>query len=152
MPQSLAQIYVHLVFSTKERRRWLDTDELRTELYAYMAAILRDNVDSPAVLIGGVEDHVHVLMSMSRKFALMDIVQQAKAETSKWIKRSKGSGDNFAWQAGYGAFSVSASQVETVKGYIARQAEHHHRQSFQDEFRVLCARHELPLDERYAWD
>jgi len=152
MPQSLAQIYVHIVFSTKDRKPWLRDDALRDELYAYMATILRDNVDSPAIIISGVEDHVHALVRLSRKFPVMKILQESKVETSKWLKRQPEVGTDFTWQAGYGAFSVSASMLEEVRKYIQNQQEHHKRMTFQEEFRELCRRHGLELDERYAWD
>ena len=152
MPQSLAQIYVHIVFSTKNRKPWLCGGSLGDELYAYMATILRDNVDSPALIINGVEDHIHALVRLSRRFPVMKVVQEGKTETSKWLKRRCSAGDDFAWQAGYGAFSVSASLVEEVTKYIRNQQQHHRRMSFQDEFRELCRRHGLELDEQYAWD
>jgi putative transposase len=87
MPQSLAKILIHLVYSTKNREPWLANAELRTQLYAYKATILRDKVDSPALAIGGVEDHVHILLLLSRKFAIKDVVEEAKTETTKWIKK-----------------------------------------------------------------
>ena len=152
MSQSVARVLVHLVFSTKHRLPLLRPVELRTELYAYMATILKDNVDSPALQIGGVEDHVHVLFSLSRKFPIMDVVQEAKTETTKWLKRQSTNLQNMQWQGGYGAFSVSESKVADVKHYIVNQAEHHHRMTFQEEFRLLCQRHSIALDERYAWD
>ena len=152
MAQSLAQIYVHIVFSTKDRKPWLRDDGVRDQLDAYMATILRDNVDSPALIINGVEDHVHALVRLSRKFPVMKVIQESKVETSKWSKRQASVASDFAWQAGYGAFSVSASVLEEVKKYIQKQQEHHRRMSFQDEFRELCSRHGLELDERYAWD
>lgn len=150
MPQSLAQIYVHVVYSTKHRQPWLSDDDLRNQLYAYMATILRDNVDSPALLINGVEDHLHALVS--RKTPVMTVVQESKVETSKWLKRQPKVPSDFAWQAGYGVFSVSASLTDEVKRYIRNQQEHHQRMSFQDEFREICCRHGVELDERYAWD
>lgn len=152
MAQSLAKVVVHLVFSTKRRTPWLGDRELRTQLYAYMATILRDCVDSPALIINGVEDHVHVLMLLSRKHALMDIVKEAKTETSKWVKKQAAGHAEFTWQGGYGVFSVSESNVAQVRRYIENQEEHHRTMSFQDEFRELCRRHEIQLDERYAWD
>ena len=152
MPQSLAQIYVHIVFSTKDRKPQLRDDGLRDQLYAYMATILRTNVDSPALIINGVEDHLHALVRLSRKFPVMKVVQESKVETSKWLKRQPTLPSDFAWQAGYGAFSVSASLMEKTKEYIQNQQEHHKRISFQDEFREICRRHGLELDERYAWD
>ena len=100
MPQSLAKVAIHLVFSTKNRTPWLKGTELRKGLYAYMATILRNSVDSPSILINGVEDHVHVLGLLSRKFAIMDVVQEAKTETTKWLKKQSPTLSKFAWQAG----------------------------------------------------
>lgn len=151
MPQSLAKVIVHLVYSTKNRTPWLKAPNLRTELYAYNATILK-NVDSPALLIGGVEDHVHILALLSRRHAIMDVVQESKTETSKWIKKQGPEFHDFHWQAGYGIFSVSESNLDQVKRYIDRQEEHHRRMSFQDEFRVLCRRYGIEIDERYVWD
>ena len=152
MPQSLAKVVVHLVFSTKNRTSRLQGEGLRQELFAYMATILRNNVDSPAILINGVEDHVHVLGLLSRKFAIMDVVQEAKTETSKWLKKQSPALSTFAWQAGYGIFSVSESNIPAVKSYVEKQEDHHRRMSFQDEFRELCKRHGIEWDERYVWD
>ena len=152
MPQSLAKVVIHLVFSTKNRTPWLQGQELRQELFAYMATILRKNVDSPAILISGVEDHIHVLGLLSRKFAIMDVVQEAKTETSKWLKKQSPALSTFAWQAGYGIFSVSESNIPAVKSYVEKQEDHHRRMSFQDEFRELCKRHGIEWDERYVWD
>jgi len=141
-----------MVYSTKLRQPWLQDAQLRKELYAYMATILRDNVDSPAILIGGVADHIHALLLLSRKFAIMDVVKESKTETTKWLKRQKACVPHFAWQAGYGMFSVSESNKPQLIHYVETQEEHHRKQSFQDEFRELCQRHGLELDERYAWD
>ncbi len=152
MPQSIAKVVIHIVFSTKGRKPWLRSNDLRNELFAYMATILRNNVDSPAILINGVEDHVHALCLLSRKFAIMKVIQEAKTETSKWLKKQSEETSNFTWQAGYGAFSVSESNILRVKEYIQNQEEHHRRMTFQDEFRELCKRHGIKLDEQYAWD
>ncbi len=141
-----------MVFSTKDRTPWLKNSDVRQQLYAYMATILRDNVDSPALVINGIEDHVHVLCLLSRKFAIKDLIQEAKTETTKWLKRQSPLFASFAWQAGYGAFSVSESKVPDVREYIKNQEEHHRRMSFQDEFRLICQRHAISLDERYVWD
>jgi REP element-mobilizing transposase RayT len=151
MPQSLAKVSVHIVFSTKRRTPWLRTADLRAELYAYMATILRQ-LECPAMVINGMEDHVHVLCLLSRKTRIMDLVKDAKTETSKWIKRHPRGNTGFAWQAGYGVFSVSESNIPQVRSYIENQAEHHRRTTFQDEFRELCRRHRIEWDERYAWD
>ncbi len=152
MPQSLSQVYLHLVFSTKNRKPWLCDVKVCDRLYAYMAKVLRDCVDSPALVINGVEDHIHALFRLSRRFAVMKVVQACKVETSKWLKRQPAVSTNFSWQSGYGVFSVSASMIEQVKMYIQNQREHHQRVSFKDEFRILCRRHGLELDERYVWD
>lgn len=152
MPQSLSQIYVHLVFSTKSRKPWLDDVELRSRLHAYMATILRDGVSSPAIVINSVEDHIHSLIRMSRQYSIMNVVKQCKVSTSKWLKRQQPKFASFAWQSGYGAFSVSESMLGHVESYIVNQQQHHLRLSFKDEFRELCRRHGLEIDERYAWD
>ena len=152
MPQSLAKVLVHIVYSTGERKPWLRGEDLRRQLFSYKATILREKVDTPALVIGGVEDHVHVLCSLSRKFAIKDVIVKAKTETTKWIKKQSPIYADFRWQSGYGAFSVSESNAEVVKRYIAGQVEHHKRISWQDEFRNLCERHGLKIDERYVWD
>ena len=152
MPQSLAKVAIHIVFSTKSRKPWLQNGAPREELYAYMATILRNNVDSPALIIGGVEDHIHALCLLSRKFAIMNVLEEMKTETSKWLKKQATSTRDFCWQNGYGVFSVSESNIEQVKSYIRNQEEHHRRMTFQDEFRELCKRHGIALDERYVWD
>jgi len=152
MSQSLAKVTVHIVFSTKNHERFLGDADLRRDLYAYMAKILRDNVDSPALLINGVEDHVHILCQLSRKFPIMKVIQEAKTETTKWLKKQGAGLTTFGWQTGYGIFSVSESNIPQVRDYIERQEEHHRRLSFQDEFRKLCERHNVAIDERYVWD
>ena len=152
MPQSLAKVNVHIICSTKNRTPWLKDAAVRCELFAYLATILKNIVDSPAIIINGGVDHIHILCRLSRKFAIMDVIKVAKTETTKWIKKQGPGLAEFAWQAGYGVFSVSESNVEQVKRYIANQEEHHKRMSFQDEFREFCRRHGLEIDERYAWD
>ena len=152
MPQSLAKVLVHIVYSTKGRRPWLKDEEIRRQLYAYKATILRDNVDTPALIIGGVEDHIHGLCLLSRNFAIKKVIEEAKSETTKWLKKQGPEYADFHWQSGYGIFSVSESDAEEVKRYIANQAEHHKQKSFQDEYRELCERHGIEIDERYVWD
>ena len=152
MLHSLAKITIHFVFSTKNREPYLRNVEIRNELFPYMATILRDNVDSPALVINGVEDHIHALCLLSRKFPVMSVIQEMKTETSKWLKKRFEEASDFAWQAGYGAFSVSESNIQQVKHYIDAQEEHHKKMSFQDEFRALCEKHNVQIDERYAWD
>ncbi len=109
-------------------------------------------MDCPVILINGVEDHVHILCVLSRKFSIMDVIKKSKTETSKWLKKKGLDFRSFQWQAGYGIFSVSESQLKQAKRYIANQEEHQERFSFQDEFRKLCKRYGLDIDERYVWD
>ena len=152
MPQSLANVIVHVVYSTKNRQPWLKDANLRDDLYAYNATILRNEVDSPAILINGVEDHLHILCRLSRKFAIMNVLKASKTETSKWLKKQDLALKDFSWQSGYGIFSVSQSDLGQVQQYIAHQEEHHKRMTFQDEFRAMCKRHGIEIDERYVWD
>lgn len=151
MSQSLVKNLVHLVYSTKHRQQWL-TDDVRERLFAYQAGILKQ-WQSPALVIGGTEDHVHTLFSLSKNYALKKIVEEVKKGSSKWMKTEEGAAiRDFQWQAGYAGFSVSQSNVEGVRRYIQNQAEHHRRMTFQDELRALFKRHGLEYNERYVWD
>jgi len=150
MPQSLANIYIHLIFSTKDRFPFL-SKEVRPDLHAYMATVLA-NLNSPAVLINSVEDHVHILFNMGRIVTLAQVVEDVKKSSSKWIKTQGASFSKFAWQAGYGGFSVSESNAPKVANYIQCQEEHHRTKSFQDEYRVFLKKHKIQFDERYVWD
>ena len=151
MPQSLANVLIHLVFSTKHRTPWLKDAAIREALYAVLGQALKD-VDCHPIQIGGVADHVHVFLALSRKCAIMKVVEELKTESTKWLKKQAGSLSEFHWQAGYGAFSVSASKRPDVILYIERQEEHHRKQSYQEEFRELCRKHGIEIDERYVWD
>ncbi len=124
MPQSLANVLIHLVYSTKHRTPWLKDAALREELYAVIGRALKD-VDCHPIKIGGVADHVHVFFALSRKVAIMNVVEEVKTESTKWLKKQHRSLWEFHWQAGYGAFSVSESQRPEVIRYIERQEEHH---------------------------
>jgi len=150
MPQSLSQLYVHLIFSTKHREPTLLLP-VREDLHAYLAAVL-NNQDSPALKVGGMGDHVHALFRLSKNLALAKIVEEVKTSSSKWLKTQGRCLANFHWQSGYGAFSVSAADVEEVVEYIAQQEIHHRVASFQDEFRKLLHAHGMAFDERYVWD
>ncbi len=151
MSQSLVHNLIHLVYSTKHREPWIISD-VQDGLYAYQAGIYR-KLDCPAIVIGGVADHVHALFSLSKNIALAEIVEEVKKSSSKWMKSAKGSGNkDFQWQAGYSAFSVSQSNVPQVRTYIQRQEAHHRRRTFQDELRALLRRHRVKFDERYLWD
>ena len=148
MSQSLSQVYLHLIFSTKNRQPWL-TEKIRPNVYAYMATIFQDN-DSPALLIGGVKDHVHVLFQLHRGVSQAKIVEEVKKHSSRKIKTM--SADDFSWQAGYGMLSVSQSQVGKVSAYIRNQAEHHRVTTFQEEYRAFLKKYRVAYDERYVWD
>jgi putative transposase len=150
MSQSLAQLHVHLVFSTKNRAPFL-REAIRESLHRYLAVVLQ-NTDSPASLINSVEDHVHVLFKLSRTGTISGVTGDLKAFSSKWIKTQGREFEDFTWQAGYGAFAVSESNVDAVRDYIANQREHHARKSFQEEYRALLQRHKVEFDERYVWD
>ena len=123
MSQSLVKNLVHLIYSTKHRNLWIPT-AIQPDLYAYQAGIFKE-WDSPALAIGGVEDHVHALFSLSKNHALKKIVEEVKKGSSKWMKLDGRSVPDFHWQDGYAAFSVSQSSVEEVRRYIENQAEHH---------------------------
>jgi REP element-mobilizing transposase RayT len=151
MPQSLAKILVHTVFSTKERRPFLRDPALRDELHRYIGGILA-NLDCQPVIVGGVEDHVHFLCALSRTCDAASMVKEVKRSSSLWIKTKAADMQDFAWQNGYGIFSIGFSQIETVREYIGGQEEHHRKISFQDEFRQLLRRYQIEFDERYVWD
>ena len=151
MPQSLAQIYLHVVFSTKLRKPFLTDRKLRNEIHAYMAGICH-NLGCPSIIVGGVEDHAHLLVRFGRTISVADFLRDLKRDSSTWIKPHSPTLKDFHWQLGYGAFSVSPSHVEEVKVYIANQEEHHRKESYQDEFRRLCREHGVEIDERYVWD
>ena len=150
MAQSLSKILVHLIFSTKNRERLIG-DDIRDELHRYFATVLKE-LDSPAILINSVEDHIHILFSLSKKYSISEIVEKTKTASSKWVKGKRGNYVGFYWQNGYGAFSVSQSNVPDAQKYIANQKEHHKRKTFQEEFRELLEGCEVVYDERYVWD
>jgi len=150
MSQSLVNVVVHLVFSTKDRRPLL-RDEERGQLHAYVTGVLK-NHDSPVIEINSVRDHIHILLAQSKNHAPAKIVEQVKASSSGWIKSLGPWYSDFNWQAGYGEFSVSPTHVEAVRRYIRSQAEHHQKQDFPGEYRGLCEKNGKPLDDRYAWD
>ncbi len=150
MPQSLARLHIHLVFSTKHRERFI-TDSIQPTLHAYMATVLQ-NLGCAPVLINSVEDHAHLLFDLARTVSISQVVEDVKKSSSKWIKTQDPSFATFAWQSGYGAFAVSESNVESVREYIANQREHHRKKSFQDEYRSFLKKHNVAYDERYVWD
>jgi putative transposase len=151
MSQSLSNILVHLIFSTKHRQPLLADAESRAKLHAYMMGIL-NNLECPCLAIGGISDHVHILFVLSKKTSLARVVEEVKRSSSKWIKAEEPALADFYWQTGYAAFSVSASKRDEVWSYVRNQEQHHRAVSFQDELRAFFKRHGVNFDERYVWD
>jgi putative transposase len=150
MPQSLSKVIVHIIFSTKDREPWLDSD-VRPRMHAYLATICRD-LGAEYVRVGGVSDHIHLVATLPRTLSQAQLIEHIKKTSSKWIKALDARYRGFFWQRGYGAFSVSPSQLEAVLQYIHTQQEHHRTRSFQEEHRELLRRHGVDFDERHVWD
>jgi putative transposase len=150
MPQSLAKLYAHLIFSTKNRQPFLD-DAIRPRVHACLAEIIR-NLDSAWVVVGGVSDHVHIHFDMGKMHAPVEFVEQAKRESSKFIKTLGTSYRGFYWQRGYGMFSVGPADRDPAEDYVRNQEDHHRSKSFQEEFRTFLERYDVSYDEQYVWD
>ena len=151
MPQSLSNVIVHIIFSTKDRYPFLHSGEIRLEMHRMLGGISRD-LDCKPLIVGGVADHVHILARQARTITLADWIKELKRQSTLWVRsRSPDHGD-FHWQAGYGAFSIGRSQVEEVRHYIQKQEEHHRKSTFQDEFRRFLEKYEMEYDERFVWD
>ena len=147
MSHTYAQNHLHVVFSTKERRKLIDVS-MQPKLWAYMAGIAR-NHDFLVLANGGIEDHVHLLIQLPPVLSLAKAISLLKSNSSSWMSEH---GMKFAWQEGYGAFSVSASNFATVERYIANQEKHHRRRTFEDEFIALLKKHDIPFDPKYVFD
>jgi REP element-mobilizing transposase RayT len=147
---SYASLYFHCVFSTKERRPFI-TPDLRDRLWPFLGGIARQNI-MKAIEIGGVEDHVHILLSLPSTMAIAKAMQLIKGGSSKWIHETFSEHRDFAWQDEYGAFSVSVSQLDKIIKYIRGQEAHHRKRSFQEEFLELLQKHRIEYDERYLWE
>ena len=150
MGQSLVKNYLHIVFSTKYRQA-LITEAIESELHAYLGGICK-NLECHPIIVGGHVDHIHILCLLSKKIALMKLLEELKSHSSKWIKTKGEEFSNFYWQDGYGAFSVNPSEVDTVIRYIANQKEHHRKKVFQEEYRAFLKKYQVEYDERYVWD
>ena len=150
MGQSLVKNYIHIVFSTKHRKPLIH-HSLETELYSYLGGIC-NKLECQVIKVGGYTDHIHILCMLSKKIALVKLLEELKSHSSKWIKTKGEAYANFYWQDGYGAFSVNPSEVEIVVNYIANQKEHHNKKTFQDEYKAFLKKHEVECDERYVWD
>ena len=151
MPQSLSAVYIHLVFSTKDRHPYLRDKGIRGDLHSFLGGASKQIGCAP-ILIGGVEDHVHFLARFGRTISQGDWVKELKRVSNGWVKERGREFSTFAWQSGYASFSVSQSNIDQVKEYIAGQEEHHRKIGFQDELRALLRRHEVEFDEKYIWD
>ncbi len=150
MPQSLSKVILHIIFSTKNRELFLDSD-VRPRIHAYLATICRD-LGAELLHVGGVADHVHIVTTLPRTLSQAQVVEQIKKTSSKWIKEFDARYRTFFWQRGYGAFSVSPSQLEAVLQYVEAQQTHHRTRTFQEEYRDLLRKHGIDFDERYVWD
>jgi len=149
MAQTLVCLKVHVVFSTKNRHPMI-TPEVEPELYAYLGGTIK-NLDSRCLAAGGTSNHVHLLISQSKNMALSRLMEEIKKSSSKWIKTKGTALRSFAWQEGYGAFSIGQSQVEAFERYIAAQKDRHRKQTFEEELVTLLKKYQVEYDERYIW-
>ncbi|MES2392591.1 MAG: IS200/IS605 family transposase [Acidobacteriota bacterium] len=150
MPQSLSLIILHIIFSTKNRTPCLDANT-SSELYLYLATIAR-NLDCECFRAGGVRDHVHLAIRLPRTLTVATLLEDLKTNSTKWLKSKSPNFKTFAWQRGYGAFSVGPSDLPALLAYIDTQEEHHRKHSFEDELRALLKKYGVEHDERYMWD
>jgi REP element-mobilizing transposase RayT len=150
MARSLSFLLVHVVFGTKDRAPALD-DAVRPDLYAYLATVVR-NDECECFRVGGVADHVHLAIRLNRQANVAGLVAELKASSSKWLKSQSPRLAKFAWQRGYGAFSVGPADLNSLIWYIDTQASHHAKQNFQDEMRAFLKRYGIECEERYLWD
>ncbi len=150
MPQSLVHNYMHITFSTKYRYPFIDKN-ISEELYSYLGGICK-NLECNPIIIGGHKDHIHILCLLSRKIALMKLIEEMKSHSSKWIKTKNIKYQNFYWQRGYGGFSVNPTEIGIVEKYILEQDIHHIKKTFQDEYRTFLNKYKIKYDEKYVWD
>jgi REP element-mobilizing transposase RayT len=147
---SFTQLTYHLVFATKFRHP-LIVDSVRENLYAYIGGIIRAKKGS-LIQIGGVEDHLHILAHLSPLFSISETLREIKANSAKWFNEREATSQVFSWQKGYGAFTVSYSQIPIVKRYIENQREHHRQLSFREEYMEILKRHGLAFREEYLFE
>lgn len=150
MPQSLVKNYMHISFSTKNRHPFIDST-IKDQLFSYLGGICK-NLECNPIIVGGHKEHVHILCMLSRKIALMKLIEELKTHSSKWIKTKGQQYRKFYWQYGYGGFSIHPSQINVIKNYILTQEEHHKKISFKEEYRAFLQEYEINYDERYVWD
>ncbi len=150
MPQSLCLVVIHVIFSTKERRALLDAGT-RPKLHAYLATVAR-NAGCECCRAGGVADHVHLAIRLSRTITIADLVENLKTASSKWLKSQSPDLAVFSWQRGYGCFSVGPTDLDSLLAYIDGQEEHHRTRTFEDELRMFLKKYGVEHDEEYLWD
>jgi REP element-mobilizing transposase RayT len=150
MAQSLSNVLLHIVFSTKKRQLWID-NEIETDVHQYVAGICRE-MKCPSHKVGGTDDHLHIACTLSRTVTISKLVEEVKTGSSKWIKTRGDQYVDFTWQNGYGAFSIGQSQLNDLCTYIANQRAHHQRMTFQDEFRALLVKYDIDFNELFVWD
>ena len=150
MSQSLSAVYLHLVFSTKNRFPFLHDHDMRQAAFACLSGTSK-KLDCPTITVGGMSDHVHILARFSRTISQADWVKELKRVTNGWLKKQRPQVSKFEWQSGYAAFSVSQSSLAHVRKYINEQETHHRRFGFQDELRILLRKHQIDFDEQYVW-
>lgn len=151
MAQTLVSILVHVVFSTKNRRNLLPGDtEIEDRLFAYIGGILKSR-GNRLLAAGCTQNHIHLLISLSKNENLTDAMRDVKRRSSQWIKTTDASRRDFQWQEGYGAFSIGASQVPAVRAYVKNQKTHHRTRSFEDEYLAILERYEMEYDSQYVW-
>ena len=150
MGQSLVKNYIHIVFSTKHREPLIHP-AIEAELHSYLGGIC-NKLECQVIKVGGYTDHVHILCMLSKKIALMKLLEELKSHSSKWIKTKGKKYENFFWQDGYGAFSVSQKHIFATINYIQNQREHHKNQTYKVEFLTILNKYEMDYDEKYLWD
>ena len=150
MPQSLVRNYIHITFSTKFRQPFIKK-KIQHELFSYLGGIAK-NLECNPIIVGGHQDHIHILCLLSRKIAQMKLIEELKSHSSKWIKTKDNKYQKFYWQNGYGSVSVNPGEISGVKNYISNQEEHHQTISFKEEYLLFLKKNNIPYDERYVWD
>ena len=149
MSESLVKVYLHIIFSTKYRQHLID-ECIESDLHAYMGGIC-NKLECIPIKIGGYTDHIHILCTLSKKIAIVKLLEEVKKQSSVWIKTKSDKYRNFYWQDGYGVFSLHESDVESVIQYISNQKSHHQKKTFQEEFSEILKHYNIDFDEKYVW-
>ena len=150
MPQSLVKNYVDITFSTKNRLPLIN-DSIKEDLFKYLGGTCNE-LESQSIIVGGTNDHIHLLVNLSRKIVLMTLIEKLKTHSSQWIKTKGSNHKNFYWQHGYGCFSMTPGQINSVREYIQNQEIHHRKWTFQDEYRAFLKKYNVDFNEKFVWD